>query len=463
MGEFSLSKIELIIFDLDGVLIDSKEVHFYALNEALANFDPKYEITRQEHSTIFDGLSTRSKLNLLHKEKGLPKEYFESIWNLKQSYTLLKLSHLKTDEELIEIMRYLKSRDIPLVVASNSVRDSVNLILKKLGIFDFFSLILANEDVKFNKPHPEILWRAMSHFGALPELTAVFEDSYVGRLAVLRSGATLFPVENRADLTLRKIMGLSTKILPSSTFNRPWQSNNLNVLVPMAGAGLRFQEAGFAFPKPLIEVNGKPLIQLVVENLNIEAKFIFIVQKSHYEKFNLQYFLPLICSNCEIIQVDGLTDGAASTTLLAKELIDTDTSLLIANSDQFLEWNSGETIYSFMAEDIDGGMVTFKSTHPKWSFARLDEFGLVCEVAEKKPISTIATAGVYFWKKGSDYVKYAEQMIRKNIRTNGEFYVCPVFNEAIEDGKRFRIRNIDKMWGLGTPEDLKYFVENYSE
>jgi hypothetical protein len=100
---------------------------------------------------------------------------------------------------------------------------------------------------------------------------------------------------------------------------------------------------------------------------------------------------------------------------------------------------------------VDGGIVTFTSTHPKWSFAKVNEIGDVTEVAEKNPISDIATVGVYYWAKGSDYVKYTEQMIEKNIRVNNEFYVCPVFNEAIGDGKIIRTFNIDKMWGLGTP------------
>ena len=111
--------------------------------------------------------------------------------------------------------------------------------------------------------------------------------------------------------------------------------------------------------------------------------------------------------------------------------------------------------------DADGGIVTFHATHPKWSFAKVNDKGIVIEVAEKKPISTNATVGFYYWKHGSDFVKYAEEMIDKDIRVNNEFYVCPVFNQAIEDGKTIRIKQIDKMWGLGTPEDLDYFVNNF--
>ena len=243
----------------------------------------------------------------------------------------------------------------------------------------------------------------------------------------------------------------------------PWRDNKLNVLIPMAGAGSRFAQAGYTFPKPLIEVRGKPMIQVVVENLNIEANYIFICQQEHYEKYNLKYLLNLIAPNCKIVLVDGVTEGAACTTLLAKEFIDNDQPLVMANSDQFIEWNSNEVMYAFNADSIDGGILTFNATHPKWSYAKLNEEGFVSEVAEKKVISDLATVGVYYWSKGSDYVKYAEQMIEKNIRVNNEFYVCPVFNQAIEDGKKIRVKTIDKMWGIGTPEDLNYFLSENHE
>jgi dTDP-glucose pyrophosphorylase len=171
----------------------------------------------------------------------------------------------------------------------------------------------------------------------------------------------------------------------------------------------------------------------------------------------------LLAPNCHIVQVDGLTEGAACTTLLAKQFIDSDRPLLIANSDQFVEWSSSECLYAFSADGVDGGIVTFKASHPKWSYAKLGEDGFVAEVAEKRPISETATVGIYYWKCGSDYVRFAEQMIKKDIRTNGEFYVCPVFNEAIAAGKKIRAKEVSKMWGIGTPEDLNYFLENYQE
>ena len=229
----------------------------------------------------------------------------------------------------------------------------------------------------------------------------------------------------------------------------------------MAGRGSRFADKGYVFPKPLIEVKGKPMIQLVIENLNIDANYIFIVLQEHIDKYNIDQMLKLIKPNCQIVVTDGITEGAACTTLLAKDLINNDKPLIIANSDQYIEWNPREIIYSFMNKNIDGGILTFSSTHPKWSYAKVNEEGYVTEVAEKKPISDHATVGLYFWKSGKDYVNSAEDMISKNIRVNGEFYVCPVYNEAIAKNKNIIIKEIEKMWGIGTPEDLENFMRDY--
>ena len=295
----------------------------------------------------------------------------------------------------------------------------------------------------------------------MPEETLIVEDSPHGLLAASRSRAMVLRVDNPHDLTLEK---LETKLKQKKSMSIPkWQGGKLNVLIPMAGAGSRFQQAGYTFPKPLIDVKGKPMIQIVVDNLNMDANYIFVVQKEHRAKYNLDTLLNLIAPNCKIVEVDGMTEGAACTTLLAKEHIDNDAPLVMANSDQFLEWDSNEFMYKMIEQKVDGGIVSFHATHPKWSFAKIDEHGYVTEVAEKNPISDIATVGVYYWAKGSDYVKYAEQMIDKNIRTNNEFYTCPVFNEAIGDGKQIKTFHIDNMWGIGTPEDLNYFLENYKK
>lgn len=451
---------KLIIFDLDGVLIDSREIHYEALNMALAKIGPSYVISKEEHLSLYDGLSTTKKLNMLTQNKNLPTDLHDQVWKDKQKATIEIFNNLSPDRELISYMRMLKDAGFTITVASNSIRNTVKIVLLKLGVLEYIDYFISNEDVKRTKPFPEMYWECMTVAGAIPRNTIIFEDSHIGRQGAMDSGANLFAVENRFDLTKDKIERAIEMLSNNKKSNIPWKSQTMNVLIPMAGAGSRFSSAGYTFPKPLIEVRGKPMIQVVVENLNIEANYVFIVQKEHYEKYNLQYLLNLIAPNCKIVQVDGVTEGAACTTLLAKEYIDNDQPLVIANSDQYVEWNSNECLYAFSADGIDGGIITFKATHPKWSYAKVGDDGFVSEVAEKKPISDNATVGIYYWKKGSDYVKYAEEMIEKDIRVNNEFYVCPVFNQAIEGGKKVRIKECEKMWGIGTPEDLKYYLEN---
>jgi HAD superfamily hydrolase (TIGR01509 family) len=454
--------VKLIVFDLDGVLVEAKEIHYKTLNQSLyeVSDSDEYVITQSEHLSIYDGLKTSQKLELLTKNKGLPINTYETIWNRKQELTLKAISELKTNTQLVVLFDILRQHGYKIACCSNSIRRSVLVMLSKIGLIEYMDLILSNEDVKNSKPHPEIYWKAMSIMGVLPEETLIVEDSPTGLLAASRSRANILRVDSPTDLVFSNIFRKLDKT--KNKMNIPkWQGGRLNVLVPMAGAGSRFQQAGYTFPKPLIDVDGKPMIQVVVDNLNIEATYIFVVQKEHREKYNLDTLLNLITPGCKIVEIDGITEGAACTTLLAKEYINNDAPLVMANSDQFLEWDSNEFMYKMIEHKVDGGIVTFTATHPKWSFAKLNDNGFVTEVAEKNPISDVATVGVYYWAKGSDYVKYAEQMIENNVRVNNEFYVCPVFNEAIGDGKQIKTFHIEKMWGLGTPEDLKYYFENH--
>ena len=452
-------KIKLVIFDLDGVLVEAKNIHYDALNDALGK---EYAISWNEHLSTYDGLKTNQKLDMLSEQKGLPTELHKDIWNHKQKLTLQKLKQLEPSDILIELMDSLVERGYKIAVCSNSIRKTVLTVLSKLGIMEFMDYIISNEDVENSKPHPEMYWNAISKMKCLPEETLIVEDSPYGLLAAARSKSHILRVKNTKQTNLKNINNKLTQINMGEQQSTPaWRDETLNVLIPMAGAGSRFQQAGYTFPKPLIEVKGKPMIQVVVENLNIKANFIYVVQKSHREKYNLDTLLNLITPNCKIVEVEGITEGAACTALLAKEYIDSENPLFFANSDQFVEWDSNEFLYKMNETNADGGIVSFRATHPKWSFAKIDEQGLVTEVAEKNPISDIATVGYYYWKKGSDFVKYSEQMIDKDIRVNNEFYVAPVYNEAILDGKEIRTFDIPKMWGLGTPEDLKDYLENY--
>lgn len=452
----------LIIWDLDGVLIDSRDLHYHSLNSALSNIGEQYVISREEHLSIYDGLNTTRKLDMLTERKGLPKSAHNKIWQDKQTATFELIRNFPVDDRAVEVFKAIKRHGWKIAVASNSIRETVKLALMAIGVIEYVDFWVSNEDVKRAKPYPEMYWQCMTALNVLPKNTIIVEDSHIGRQGALDSGAHLLPVENAWDWDHAKIFEEIAIMEDKTTGNSiPWRDKKLNILIPMAGAGSRFAQAGYTFPKPLIEVRGKPMIQVVVENLNIEANYIFVCQREHYEKYDLENVLSKIAPGCKIVQTDGMTEGAACTALLAKEHIDSDAPLFFANSDQFVEWNSNECMYAFKADTIDGGILTFKANHPKWSYAKVGEDGFVSEVAEKKVISDQATVGFYYWQHGSDFVKYAEQMIAKNIRVNGEFYVAPVFNQAIEDGKKIRIKQIDGMHGIGTPEDLNAFLSTY--
>jgi len=234
----------------------------------------------------------------------------------------------------------------------------------------------------------------------------------------------------------------------------------VKVLMPMAGEGSRFAKEGYTFPKPLINIAGKPMIQIVVENLDFDCEYIFLVRKSHIEKYAgiIETLERITNGKFSYIIVDGCTEGAACTALLAEEYIDNDEDLLIANSDQYIQYQVQNFNMLKNLTNCDSIVYTFNAVHPKWSFVKTNSRGFVTEVAEKKPISNIATCGIYWYRKGSDFVKYAKQMIEKDIRVNNEFYIAPVYNELINDGKTLIPFYVDKMWGIGTPEDLNIFL-----
>jgi HAD superfamily hydrolase (TIGR01509 family) len=440
------------IFDLDGVLVDSKKIHFNSLNLALSEINKAYVISEKEQSEIFEGLSTKAKLDIISYSKGLPKEFHNIIWEKKQSYSSEMFKVFDKDEDLIKLFKLIKAFNIKIGVASNAIRETVVGSLKSLGIHDFIDYALSNEDVSNPKPNPEIYKTMMSLLGSSPEKTIIFEDSDIGQAAAKGSLAKLFPVTERKDINLSYISKAIEFLLPNSF---------PNILIPMAGNGSRFFNAGYKDPKPLINVEGKPMIQRVVENIKIPGKYIFIVQSEHYEKYNLESKLSNLIPGCKIIQVNGVTDGAARTALLAKEYIDNQRPLVIANSDQLLDWDSSDFISQLLKDGSDGNMALFLANEEKWSYAKIKNNRII-EVAEKVVISNNASTGIYGWAKGSDYVRYAEQMIDKNIRVNNEFYICPVYNEAIEDSKNILPMFVTKMHGLGTPEDLEQYLNNKS-
>lgn len=238
----------------------------------------------------------------------------------------------------------------------------------------------------------------------------------------------------------------------------------LNIVIPMAGRGSRFADAGYAIPKPLIPLDGRPMIQWVIENVKPQRahRFIFICQKDHMARYpEVPDTLRTLCPGCIIVELDGITDGAACTVLSARDFIDSSVPLMIANSDQYVDLDIEEYLAVTDESEVDGLIMTFESDHPKWSYCRMRDDGTVSEVVEKVVVSNEATVGIYNFRRGADFVKAADMMIEQNLRVNNEFYVAPVYNPLINQGSRILVKSTGKeghgMYGLGTPEDYAFF------
>ncbi len=235
----------------------------------------------------------------------------------------------------------------------------------------------------------------------------------------------------------------------------------LNIVIPMAGRGKRFAQVGYAEPKPLIPIHGVPMIEVVINNLrpSYPHRFIFLCLSEHLENYGLAEKLRGWAGDCEIITVDQVTEGAACTVLLARELIDSDKPLMIANCDQHVNTNINK--YLAAQDGYDGLIMTMKADDPKWSFIKYDEQGNAIGVVEKEVVSNDATVGIYNFMRGSSFVAGADAMIAKNLRVNGEFYVAPVYTEMVAAGEQITAYDVgDAMHGLGVPEDLKAFLDS---
>lgn len=236
----------------------------------------------------------------------------------------------------------------------------------------------------------------------------------------------------------------------------------INIVIPMSGAGTSFIQAGYTFPKPLIDINGKPMIQIVIENLTprIDHNFIFVYKKE-YDKYSLHQIFNNTARGFRAIPLIAPTQGALCTILNAVDYINNDQELIVANADQLIDVDIDDFINFARDSKAEGVIMTFNSHHPRWSYTRVDKAGNVLEVAEKKVISDQATVGIYYFKKGSSFVSAAFSMIEKNIRFNNDFYVCPVYNEMILSGKKIINWEIkqSQMHGLGTPEDLNRYLQ----
>lgn len=239
----------------------------------------------------------------------------------------------------------------------------------------------------------------------------------------------------------------------------------INVVIPMAGRGSRFAKEGYEKPKPLIDVNGIPMIQAVLDNINLkDAKFFLILQERQFNE-NKDFFQKLnINKDIKYITINHVTEGALMTVLFAHRFINNKTPLMIANSDQIAEINFNDFLSDMTDRDTDGSIMTFNSNEDKWSYVKLNSESLVTLVKEKEVISNYATTGIYLFKEGQNFIENAIDLIINNDRTNNEFYVAPLYNYMIKNKFNIAHYPIDKdhFFGIGTPKDLNVYLEHIS-
>ncbi|MGB6329377.1 MAG: glycosyltransferase family 2 protein [Halarcobacter sp.] len=236
----------------------------------------------------------------------------------------------------------------------------------------------------------------------------------------------------------------------------------INILIPLAGKNQFFSETEYPFPKPLIELNDKTMIELVINNFDTikeKKQFIFIVNSDDCKKYHLDNVLNLLTNdNCKIIQINYDTKGAACSAMMAIEYINNEEPLIIANADQLFDDDLGEVISTF--NNVDGGVISFESIHPRWSYVRVDEHNYIVETAEKRPLSKHAIAGFFYFKEGKDFIDSAMNMIKKDVNVNKLYYISPTFNEMVLNNKKLTVKTIDndKYHTFYTPQKIKEYA-----
>lgn len=239
----------------------------------------------------------------------------------------------------------------------------------------------------------------------------------------------------------------------------------MNILILMAGNNAAFEEAGYIYPKNLVDINGLPLVQRVLENLSVfhreQCKFICLIREEENKKYYTGDVIRLLVKDATVLEVNSSTAGAACTALLAIEQINNDVPLLIASGDQIITEDLADIVKGFQERNLDGGIPIFQAVHPRWSYVKCSEEGLVTETSEKRPISDLATVGVYYFAKGSTFVSAAMEMIKKDAQLDGNFYICPVYNQMILKQAKIGIHQLPKnhYFKLSTPQEMQLYKD----
>jgi len=460
------SKIELLITDLDGCLVDSKDLHYEALNRAIEQIaGPQYVISRPEHETMYDGLSTNQKLRLMTIHKDLPLDLHNTVWLKKQELTeLMVRQQLKPDPQLLNSIKALKAAGYPLVVASNCIKQSVVNILDAIGVLPFVDAYFSNEDVADAKPAPDIYLKACAAFGVPPEAALVVEDSVKGFESCVRAGCHLFkvdgPADVRADALLDRVASINQAVQP------------VTVVVPLAAGTQQFWISGpdpeavpDEMPSFTADANGRPVLEWALRPLlrsRYELQFVFVVKESQL-KYRLASLLPRLVDYrpTKIVPVHGETLGSLQTVLLARGAIKPDAPLLLCTCSNVTQWLPGTSVDDMIDAPADAAVASVESNDPHCLYARLSSHSdmLVSEIHERLPVSNMACTGLYFWRSAATFLAAADKTVASKSARLIDFMVPMALNAAIRAGTVVKAVQVQRCWRVHTLADVAAFRE----
>ena len=460
--------IRLVVFDLDGVLVESRDLHYEALNQALEEEAGKqYVINREEHLSVYDGLSTNQKLRMLEVAKGLPRDLHAKVWARKQALTntLVKKILLPSDH-ILETVSALKEMGLPVCVASNCIRSSVRTILTHIGLIPHVDVFLSNEDVENPKPAPDIYLRACNIFGVHPSNALVVEDSVKGFEAASRAGCHLLRVSNPGGVT-KSALKLRIQELETDT-------EEILVILPLAGPYPEIWHGNETAEMPLYlaDVAGMSALEVIGQSLRsrrFSVRYIFVVKDSVASAFNIDALCARAVDYARLEVVKIKSDSLSSVHTILKipnEDIPDNMPLLIADGHHVPVWLDGQCLDDLLGSPSDGAVTVMQSIDPRFSYVRLNtttnrkmqDSNAVIEVTmEGRPTSNLACSGLYFFKQARHFKDAAKIAIKCNRRWLGRFYTAQLFNEMVKCGLMIQAIHLKHCWSLRTVDEIQNY------
>ena len=451
--------VNAVVFDLDGTLVETRDLHKEALNEALRSVaGAAFVISEDEHQAEYDGLSTAQKLKKLNTAKNLNPELNKAIWARKQELTDAMVSKtVKPDERIVHVIRELKRLGYPVGIASNCIRSSVDLILKCLGIYDLVDLSVSNDDVEFAKPAPDIYLKAAACFGIAPDELLVVEDAPFGWQSALLAGARLLRVTSPADVTVPRLLNAISELNNST--------DPVVVVVPLAGpipnvhtvAGVR------GLHPALYDVRGLASIEHAISSIvsrRHPMEFVFVLMGDSISDgllLKAAQWLPT-----RIVRLQTPTRGALESVLAAENCIRPGAPLLISDGSHVVEWLPGQDIDALLdARGCTAAVTVTRSEDTRWSYANVDSDGCISSVQEKTRISNTALTGLYMWRNGADFIRDAREAVRLGPRVRGLMYVAPVLNYAVSRHERVRATSVAASHSLRTHAEAAAYASRH--